>query len=302
MTTSPIYKSAAGEQAVMALYDKLLAGWPVPYTTALLPTRWGDTHVIASGPIGAPPVILLHGAASNALAWTSEVEQLARTLRVYAVDLPGEPGRSAPNRPPWVGPAYTEWMEDVLQGLGVEGAALAGISLGGWAALKFATAQPQRVSRLVLLAPGGVTSVRASFLLTALPLSLLGRRGGEAISRIVRGNQPVHPTAVEYMNVLMTHFKSRTGALPNLSDAELARLTMPVLLIVGEQDALYASDKTVARLQSLLPHLTVCLLPAAGHVLHGESGAMITFLAAAGLCESENAPPRHSQARHGRQG
>lgn len=269
MNLPPNYKSAAGEQAVMALYDKLLAGWPIPYTTAMLPTRHGDTHVIASGPAAAPTVLLLHGAASNALAWTGDVAALSRTLRVYAIDLPGEVGRSAPNRPPWAGPAYVEWLEDVLAGLGVAHAALVGISQGGWTALKFATAQPQRVSRLVLLAPGGVAPVRSSFLLAALPLSLLGRRGGEAISRIVRGSQPVHPAAVEFMNVIMTHFKSRVGSLPTFSDEELVRLTMPTLLILGEQDALFDSAKIAARLQRLLPQLSVRLLPDVGHVLHG---------------------------------
>jgi pimeloyl-ACP methyl ester carboxylesterase len=118
--------------------------------------------------------------------------------------------------------------------------------------------------------------------LAALPLSLLGRRGGEAISRIVRGNQPVHPTAVEFMNVIMTHFKSRVGALPTFSDEELARLTMPTLLILGEQDALFASAKIAARLQALLPHLTVHMLPDKGHVLHGVEDIAPFLVAQAG--------------------
>jgi pimeloyl-ACP methyl ester carboxylesterase len=278
--TSPIYKSAAGEAAVMALYNKTLAQWPVPSTTAMLPTRQGDTFVIASGPADAPPVLLLHGAASNALAWIGDVATCSRAMRVYAVDLPGEPGRSSPNRPPWTGPAYVEWLEDVLNGLGSERAALVGISQGGWTALKFATARPERVAALVLLAPAGITTARLSFLLRALPLSLLGRRGGEAINRIVFGKQPIHPDAAAFMDVIMTHFKPRVGALPNFTDAELARLTMPTLLIAGAQDALYPSAKTAARLQAHASDLTVRMLPEMGHVLHGLAGEIETFLAA----------------------
>ncbi len=242
MTSATIYRSVAGEQEVMALYAKTLAAWPVPCTTAMLPTRHGDTFVIASGPGDAPPVLLLHGAASNALAWIGEIEAYSSRLRVYAVDLPGEPGRSSHNRPAWNGPAYVEWMEDVLLGLGLEKTALVGISLGGWTAMKFATDQPERVAQLVLLAPSGIVPMRTSFLLRAMGLSLLGRRGGEAINRITFGNQPIHPDAVAYMNVIMTHFKPRIGALPEFTDAELARLSMPVLLIAGAQDALFAAD------------------------------------------------------------
>ncbi len=277
-TAVPIYKTPEGERAVMALYDQMLARWPVPYTTAMLPTRHGDTFVIASGPVGAPPVVLLHGAASNALAWMGDIGEYSKRLRVYAVDLPGEPGRSSHNRPPWTGPAYVEWMEDLLGGLGIEQAALVGISQGGWTALKFATAQPQRVARLVLLAPAGVTTARASFLLRVIPLSLLGRRGGEAINRITFGKQPIHPDAVAYMNTVMAHFKPRIGALPNFTDEELARLAMPTLLIVGAQDAIYPSEKTVARLKGLVPNLTVRMLPEMGHVLHGVTGEVAGFL------------------------
>jgi pimeloyl-ACP methyl ester carboxylesterase len=279
MNTSTIYKSTAGEQAVMDLYDQMLAAWPVPYTTAMLATRHGDTHVIASGPADAPPVILLHGAASNALAWGGDVPFLSRTFRVYAIDLLGEPGRSSHNRPDWSGPAYVEWMEDLLGGLGIERAALVGISQGGWTALKLATARPERVTRLVLLAPGGVVPVRASFLLRVLPLSLLGRRGAEAINGITFGNTPIHPEVAAYMNVIMSNFKPRIGALPNYSDEELARLTMPTLLIVGAQDALFPSERTAARLEQFVPNLTVQMLPEMGHVLHGLASDIACFLA-----------------------
>ena len=45
--TVSIYKTPEGERAVMGLYDQMLARWPVPYTTAMLPTRHGDTFVIS---------------------------------------------------------------------------------------------------------------------------------------------------------------------------------------------------------------------------------------------------------------
>jgi pimeloyl-ACP methyl ester carboxylesterase len=152
------------------------------------------------------------------------------------------------------------------------------MSQGGWVAVKFAATAPQQVTRLVLLAPAGVVNARTSFLLRALPLTLLGRRGGEAINRIVIGKQAVHPDAVAFMNVIMAHFKPRVGVLPNFSDDELRRLEMPTLLIVGAQDTLYAAESVAARLQRLAPQITVHVLEGVGHVVHGETSQVCEFL------------------------
>jgi pimeloyl-ACP methyl ester carboxylesterase len=103
---SPLYKSFAGETEVMALYDKVLSHWPVPHDDSRLDTRFGETFIIASGPPKSPPLILLHGACSNAVSWVGEVGLYSRYFRTYAVDIPGDPGRSAPIRLSWNNLAY----------------------------------------------------------------------------------------------------------------------------------------------------------------------------------------------------
>lgn len=60
----------------------------------------------------------------------------------------------------WAGPGYAEWLEDVLDGLGAQKAALLGLAQGGWAALRFATYRPERVDRLVLLLGGTEDAIR----------------------------------------------------------------------------------------------------------------------------------------------
>jgi pimeloyl-ACP methyl ester carboxylesterase len=279
MSSGSIYKSAEGERAIMALYDGLLDRWPVPKELLWVPTRHGSTFIVASGDVADPPLVLLHGACSNAASWIGDVALYSRSCRVFAVDLPGEPGRSARNRPSWKGGAFGEWLEDVLDGLGVGRAALLGISQGGWTALSLATRRPDRVTRLVLLAPAGVTSARASFVLRAVPLSLMGRRGAGAIVRLTLGGQALDPEATRYMEMIMTHFKPRVGALPLYSDRELARLTMPTLLMVGARDPLLDSDATATRMRGLVPHLAVKVLPEEGHVLTGLAQGIAPFLA-----------------------
>lgn len=273
-----LYKSLAGQQVVMALYDRALADWPVPYESYEVETRYGRAFVISCGPSEAPPLVLLHGAGTNSAIWIVDIATYSQAFRVYAVDLPGEAGRSVPLRLPWEGPAYTEWLADVIDSLGLARISLAGVSLGGWASLKYATVWPDRVKRLALICPGGVVPNRLSFVLKALPLSLMGEWGQRQLLRLLYGDQPVPEGAAEVTAVVSRHFKPRIGALPVVGDEELARLTMPVLLLGGAQDALLDMPGTAARLQSILPDLSVHIRPEAGHAILDTAGEVMAFL------------------------
>lgn len=280
MNTKPIYKSPTGKQEIMALYDAVLARWPVAHETDHLPTRHGDTFVITSGERSAPPLLLLHGSASNAVSWVGEVVEYSRHFRVYAIDLPGEPGKSTENRPAWHGPDFAEWLEDVLDGLQIRQTALLGISQGGWTALRFATSHPERVSRLVLLAPAGVVPARLSFILKAIVFPMLGRWGKEPFNRMIFGKQPMHPEAVKFMNTIRANFNARMEKEYIFSDSELKRLDMPTLLIGGAQDALIDVERAAQRMQSIIPHLQITIVPDMGHALVNLSGEIIPFLTA----------------------
>lgn len=273
-----IYTSPQGEQAIQALYDAALARWPVPYQALRVATRHGETHVIASGAAAAPPLLLLHGAGSNATMWIGDVAEFSRGHRVYVVDLIGEPGRSAPSRPAWEGPAYAEWLEDVLAELRIERARLVGLSQGGWTALKFAAQRPERVEKLVLLSPGGLAPDRQSFVLQAVPLMMLGRWGIRRLNRLLFGDQPVPEGVDEVTHVIMSNFKSRLGVLPLFSDEAVRQLTMPVLLIMGERDALRPAGPLAARLKRLAPHAVCLILPGAGHALVNLAPRILAFL------------------------
>jgi pimeloyl-ACP methyl ester carboxylesterase len=273
-----IYKSPAGEKEIMALYNAVLARWPVAHETFRLPTRHGETFVIASGAPSAPPLMLLHGAVSNAVSWVGDFPAYSSCFRVYAVDLPGEPGKSAQNRPAWDGPAFAEWLEDVLDGLKIQKTALLGISQGGWTALRFATSHPDRVSKLVLLTPGGVMPTRISFILKSIFFSMFGRWGGHKINRMVLGKDVIHPEAVKFMDAMMTHFKPRIEKEYIFTDEELKRLGMPILLLGGTEDVIRPMEGVVERMEKLTPRLEATLIPGMGHALVNMNERVLPFL------------------------
>lgn len=278
MQSQPIFKSAPGQNSILAVYDSILSRWPLAYETQVIPTRRGNTHLIACGDKSAPPLILLHGSSSNSLMWIGDITEFCRHYRVYAVDLLGEPGKSEAIRHELTGPAYIEWLEDILNTLNIKKAFLAGISLGGWMALKFATTYPDRVEKLVLLCPSGIGPQKSSFMFSVIPLMFMGGWGLERILRKVNGKTPVLEETIAYSKLIATHFNPIIATLPIFNDEELSRLQMPLLLIVGARDALLHSKKTAARVTKLLPQATVKLLPEAGHVLINMGGPIMKFL------------------------
>ena len=169
----------------------------------------------------------------------------------------------------------------MLDALKVEKATLLGLSQGGWAALKFAVYQPQRVEKLVLLNPAGIASDRLAFVIQAIPLSLLGPWGIRRINRLLFGAQPVPPEVDEATTLIMTHFKTRVGVLPLFTEAELRCLNMPVLLLLGARDALRDGPKIAARMHRLVPRLTTIVIPEGGHALMDTPPHILPFLAEA---------------------
>lgn len=274
---SDVWKTREGEHLVKAAYAGIRDHWPVPREELRLPTGQGETFVVACGDPAKPPLILLHGAGSNAFMWMGDVADWAQHFRVFAVDIIGEPTESASSRPPRNGPAFAVWLDEVLEGLGVARAAFVGISLGGWMAIDYAIRRPVRVERLALLCPGGVGRVKLSFLLTATMMLLAGPKGMQRTLSSAGADGLPAPIA-DFLTLIFTHFKPRRDALPIFSDADLSGLNIPILTFLGARDTLIDSAGTRRRLAGTAPHARIVWLPEAGHFLGGLTTPIQDFL------------------------
>src|SRR6476660_10488411 len=104
-----IYKSTEGQRAVRERYLTILKRWPVDNQQFRVPTREGETFIIACGDAKAPPVLLLHGSAANSAMWMGDIAAWAPHFRLYAIDTIGEAGLSASSRPPLGSDAHARW-------------------------------------------------------------------------------------------------------------------------------------------------------------------------------------------------
>ncbi|GII75457.1 Ndr family protein [Sphaerisporangium rufum] len=276
-----IYKSEAGERELRDHYRQVLATWPVPAEHLRVPTREGETFVLACGPTDAPPLVLLHGAGANTSMWREDVATWSQHFRTYAVDLVGEPGMSAPSRPALDSDAVSRWLDDVQEGLQIAEAAFVGTSLGGWTALDHAIRRPERVTRLVLMCPGGVGRQKVGWIFKALLARPFRRDGVRRSAMAVAGlDADEHRQALDAVVLTFTHFNPRREKLPVFADEALRDLTMPVLVIVGGRDAMFDSHQTARRVAECVPHSTVMLLPDAGHAIFGQAEPIAVFLRA----------------------
>jgi pimeloyl-ACP methyl ester carboxylesterase len=278
-----IYKTANCQRAVEERYRQILQYWPVPNRQFPVPTRQGETSVIECGNESGPPVLMLHGSLANSAAWMGDVARWTEHNHIYAVDVIGEPGLSAQSRPPLASDAYALWLEDVLHALSLEHAALVGVSLGGWLALDYATRNPERVDRMVLVCPGGVGKQKIGILFKILFYSLFGAWGRRALRTAILGRMPTDgsPAAQkfgEFFALLQESTRPRKEKLPLFDDAALRRLTMPLLAIVGGKDAPLDSADTRRRVEALVPNSEVRYLEEAGHFIPGQGDVMAEFL------------------------
>lgn len=274
-----IYKSERGARKVRQRYDELLAEWPVPAEHRRVPTREGETFVVVSGPEDAPPLVLLHGSGANTSMWRGDIRSWATHFRTFAVDIIGEPGASAPSRPPLDSDRLALWFDDVLEGLGLEEISIVAASLGGWVALDYAIRRPGRITRLALLCPAGIGAQLMGWLPKALFLRLFGHRGVRRTAAIVTGlDTPLAKEALDDVVLTFTQFKPRTERLPIFPDDALCGLTMPMLVIVGARDVMLDSAVAAERVGRCVPHATVHVLPEVGHAILGQTGTVSKFL------------------------
>lgn len=128
-----------------------------PFTISQVQVGEWNTRVLEAG-TGPETLILMHGVGGHLEAYARNIPAFAQRYRVIAYDFPGH-GFTTHATAHLELPDYVAHLAALMDTLGVEKAHLNGESLGGWVAMKFAVAHPERTERLVLNTPGGNLSV-----------------------------------------------------------------------------------------------------------------------------------------------
>jgi pimeloyl-ACP methyl ester carboxylesterase len=166
------------------------------------------------------------------------------------------------------------WLTATLDALHLDRVSLVGMSFGGWLALSYAAAAPERVQTLVLLSPGGLLPISRQFSLRGMLMVLVPSRitvnsfmhwagftGAAAETR--------DPGVLDLMYLGIKHFPMpgetlRVAANP-LSDEELRALRPPVLLLIGDGEVLCDAAMALNRARRLIPDFEGEIIPGCRH-------------------------------------
>jgi pimeloyl-ACP methyl ester carboxylesterase len=288
-----LYRSAEGYAVLERWYDEALRAFRVPITTRFVPTRFGETHVICAGAESAPPLVLIHGYGAGSPLWRQQIEGLAAYYRLYAPDCVGQPGKSATQPPSLLDDGWSHWLQDVLDGLGVQRAAVAGACLGGWIVMRFAAFAPERISHAILLSPVGIAPFRV-YWRSGVPLVLNLRNdptsAGQRLMRMVfappRSGLKFNREVFYALSLVVKHYNAGAlagmSAKPNLRETlrgarallkfvrgepkhVLRSVRVPTLLLVGQHEGIFDARRAVRRAKRHMPHLHAEILPNVGH-------------------------------------
>jgi pimeloyl-ACP methyl ester carboxylesterase len=285
-------KGLARAAAFAPTYRAWLAEWPLQPQQRVVDTRTGRTHLLVWGPADAPPLVVLHGAGASGLSWVYQAEAFAVHNRVYALDIPGHYGLSVSAKPQRTMADIVTWLDEVLDALQLSRVDLLGHSFGGQVALYYALHAPARLQRLILMAPGALFPLRMAYLLRAMTVLFGTRAATDRLLRYLGSHANDHQEpyearlrrAVDMSMIVSRHFGLLQMPFPStLRNEELRALSIPTLLVIGEQEVIYDARKAMARATTLIPKVQTVLLPGAGHLMnlsHAEQlhAAIAAFL------------------------
>jgi pimeloyl-ACP methyl ester carboxylesterase len=279
------FRSADTKQAYLAHYDRRAKDWPVALETRLVITHVGQTFVRLSGPVDAPPLVLLPGSVLNSLMWLPNIKILSNHYRTYAVDNILDCGRSIYTQPIKTIDDLVNWLDELFDALELDDHInLMGLSYGGWLTSQYAFRHPQRLAKIVLLAPAAIQPMQAAFI-TRFFLSFIAQRYfkkfiywmfADLARKNETGRQQVQ-AILEDMLIASRSFKPVAMILPKaLLDSELQALKVPTLILLGENEKTYPARKAIDHLNKIAPHIQTELIPQAGHDLSFVQANLVT--------------------------
>ena len=268
-----IYRSEEARDRLMEIYEERLSEWPIPFEEIDVATSYGTVHVVASGPQDGEPVLLLHASELSATSWGANLEAFGGH-RTYAIDHIGEVNKSRladvsvyPKTRREIADLYVE----IAEALGVQQSIVVGASNGGFIAMSYTIRHPERVSKLILPGPMGLTPPPLQMGLRLVAAQFIHWSWVEqgALEWIL-GTSPVvlDPYGEWFVTMMRGSFPCVVPPT-GIPTEELASIEVPVLLFLGTKDNLVGDPEKASTAAAAMKNVETVVVESA-HLVNVE--------------------------------
>jgi pimeloyl-ACP methyl ester carboxylesterase len=228
---------------------------PMPAAAAagLIEVNGISMHYASFG--AGPAVLMIHGGLGHADLWANQVIDLMADHQVIVADSRGH-GRSSRDDRPFGYALMTEDYVALLDALGLAKVALVGWSDGGIIGIDMAMRHPDRLSHVFAHA-ANVTTAGVD------PAVETNAVFGAYIERMAADYAALSPTPDQFegfVGAIVQMWSSQ----PNWPDAELAKIAVPVTIVLGEHDEAITRAHT-DHMAAVIPGATEVILPGVSH-------------------------------------
>ena len=277
------FRSEAQKLRFLGAYDAAIEKWPAPPHQDDVPTTFGTTHVLRSGPAAGTPIVLLHAIAVSSPAWYPDIAALSASHPVYAIDTITDPGRSTQVALVRNGEDFAAWLSEVLEALHLEGVHIVGLSYGGWLALNQAHRSPKGIASITTVDPvGALGRAKTSFVIKIVPDGLLAlAKSDRAIHRLMRRLNNGEPPEQPLLDLSVAGLRTFVAQQPfpkRMTDEELRSITVPTLILLCARSPINDVQRAAQRARRCIPEVEVESVADSGHMLPVEHPEQFTRL------------------------
>lgn len=273
-----------------------------PLTTGFAPVHNGELYYEDAGT--GEPVLFIHAGVADSSMWDNQFQLFSKYYRVIRYDTRGF-GRSRTGTTEF---SNRQDITDLLDHLGVEKAAIIGISRGGQISVDFTIEHPERVSALISVAAGvggfdfkpgkDEKSLREQDLFSRME-ELYEKEAFDELAELEvhawadgpsqpEGRAPAHIR--DYVRRIVTANYSRQDGTPTAQPLDppsanrLGEIKVPTLVLVGEFDEL-ATIEMSKKLEKDIPNARRVVIPGTAHLLPMEKSEIFNDLVLSFLSE-----------------
>lgn len=274
------FKTELGKQEILDLYDEKLKELNIDYDYVKVETSIGTTNIICSGDPGNPPILLVHGSNGCAPIALETYPNLNAHYRVYAIDVPAQPNKSAETRMSMKDDSYGRWMNEIMEQLHIESARMIGFSFGGLVILKTLEYDESRVKEVYLTAPAYIVNGNPLKLLFKVFIPIRRYISTGKVKYVEKFLAELfterNDYAVRFLAKVFRHYTMDFTPVPTIRTAVAKSIKTPIILFAAENDILFPGKKMIKRAVKIFPSLKKStLLDHSKHVQDKEQNEQI---------------------------